>query len=213
MSVTILLVRHGETDWNRRKIFRGIHDVPLNENGRAQARHLAKAMASHKIVAAYSSPLCRSLETANIVLQSHGIEATVHEGLKDFSYGDWTGLEDGVVAKRWPEEHACWISEPAKARPPGGDTLEDVFHRASACLESIVKEHAGQTVALFSHRVVNKVLILGMLSLGLERFNFIRQDNCCVNEFERIETGYIAVRLNDTCHIRQAGTELLKVDF
>jgi broad specificity phosphatase PhoE len=213
MSTTLLLIRHGETAWNREKIFRGVYDVPLNENGRTQARHLAKALTSRKIDVAYSSPLSRARETAQIVLEPHGIEATVHEGLRDFDYGQWTGLQDHVVVSQWPKEHARWMSTPHQACPPDGDTLQIVFDRAFDAVEEIAQKHAGQTIALFAHRVVNKLLVLGMLTLGLERFAFIRQDNCCLNEFQHTAQGYVVTGLNDTSHIRQGGTDLLKADF
>ena len=213
MATTILLIRHGETAWNRGKIFRGVYDIPLNENGCTQARQLAKALASRRIDNAYSSPLSRAKRTAQIVLESHEIEAIVHEGLKDFNYGQWTGLEDEVVARRWPEEHNCWIATPHAIRPPGGETLREVFDRAFDVVEEIAQKHNGQTVAIFAHRVVNKLLVLGMLTLELERFPFIRQDNCCFNEFEWTEKGCVVINLNDTSHLRQAGIDLLKADF
>jgi broad specificity phosphatase PhoE len=213
MPTTILLIRHGETAWNREKIFRGVYDIPLNENGRAQASHLARALASRSIDVAYSSPLSRARETARIVLEPHGIQAAVHEGLKDFNYGKWTGLQDELVASKCPEEHACWTAEPHKVRPPDGDTLQEVFDRAFDALEEIAQKHDGQTAALFAHRVVNKLLVLGMLTLSLERFPFIRQDNCCLNEFEWTAKSYIVINLNDVGHIRRAGTDLLKTDF
>jgi len=213
MLASILLIRHGETAWNREKIFRGTYDVPLNENGRAQARHLAKALASRKIAVAYSSPLSRARETAQIALEPHGIEATIHEGLRDFNYGQWTGLQDHVVANKWPEEHTLWLTAPHQARPPDGDTLQTVFDRAFDAVKQIAQQHDGQTIALFAHRVVNKLLILGMLTLRLERFAFIHQGNCCLDEFQRTAQGYIVTSLNDTSHIRQGGTDLLKADF
>jgi broad specificity phosphatase PhoE len=213
MPTTILLIRHGETAWNREKIFRGVYDIPLNENGRAQASHLARALASRSIDVAYSSPLSRARETARIVLEPHRIQAAVHEGLKDFNYGKWTGLQDELVASKWSEEHARWTAEPHKVRPPDGDTLQEVFDRAFDALEEIAQKHDGQTAALFAHRVVNKLLVLGMLTLSLERFPFIRQDNCCLNEFEWTAKSYIVINLNDVGHIRRAGTDLLKTDF
>jgi broad specificity phosphatase PhoE len=133
--------------------------------------------------------------------------------LADFNYGEWTALNETAVAREWPEEHTRWTVAPHISHPPGGDTLRDVFDRAYESVDRIAQKHSGQTVALFAHRVVNKLLILGMLTLGLERFPFVRQDNCCVNEFERTEKGYVVISLNDTAHIRQAGTDLLKADF
>ena len=213
MGTTILLVRHGETAWNRSKIFRGVYDIPLNDNGRAQAQALARLLANRSIDAAYTSPLSRATETAQIVLQPHGIEANVHEGLKDFNYGLWMGLEESEVVRRWPDEHYDWITTPHTIRVPGGDTLQDVFHAAFAALEDSVHKHTDQTIALFAHRVVNKLLVLGVLRLGLERFPFIRQDNCCLNEFQWIGQDYIVINLNDVSHLRQMGTALLEEDF
>ena len=213
MSTSILLIRHGETAWNRGQIFRGAYDVPLNDNGRAQARQLATAAAWRQIDAAYTSPLSRAVETAQLVLAPHGLAAKVHAGLTDFNYGQWTGLQDDAVAEKWPEEHARWGAAPHTLRVPGGDTLAQVFDQAFAGLEQIAREHDGQTVALFAHRVVNKLLVLGVLGLALERFPLIRQDNCSLNQFERTDKGYVIVCLNDTSHLRQGGAELLEADF
>lgn len=213
MATVILLVRHGETDWNREELFRGTHDVPLNHNGREQARWLGMALKSEKIDAAYTSPLSRAVETAKIVLKSHGIEAMMHEGLLDFNYGDWTGLKETHVASRWPDEHTMWKSHPHSVRVPGGDTLQDVFDRSFNAMEMLVREHVDETVALFAHRVVNKLLIIGSLGLALDRFPFILQGNCCINRLKWTERGYLIECLNDTAHVRNAGTDLLEIDF
>lgn len=213
MATTILLIRHGETAWNRGKVFRGTHDVPLNDNGREQARLAGEALRSRTIDAAYTSALSRAAETAQIVLAAHGVTAAVDPGLLDFNYGDWTGKEDARVARDWPAEHAAWTSQPRSLRVPGGDTLEEVFGRAFGAMEKIAVEHAGQTVALFAHRVVNKLLVLGALGMELDRFPFIIQGNCCINEFERIDRGYIINCVNDTAHIRNAAADLLDADF
>ena len=213
MSTTLFLIRHGETAWNRDKIFRGSFDIELNENGRNQARLAAQALESRPIDAGYTSPLSRAAETARIVLESHQVTALSHEGLLDFDYGDWTGKPDIEVAQQWPAEHALWNSHPDQVRVPGGDTLEEVSARAFAALEQIAARHDNQTVALFSHRVVNKLLIMASMGLGLERFPFIIQGNCSINQLERIPEGYLIHALNDTSHMRNASAELLETDF
>jgi broad specificity phosphatase PhoE len=213
MAATIVLIRHGETAWNRKKVFRGTYDIPLNDNGRRQAELLAGALQRYKIEAAYTSPLSRARETADIALQNRDIEAVPEPGLIDFSYGDWTGLEEADVAKRWPDEHHAWITRPETLRVPGGDTLAEVHEKAFGAMEEIAVRHDGQTVALFAHRVVNKLLVLGALGLELRRFGFIRQDNCCTNEFERTNDGYVIVSLNDTSHLRRDGVKVLTADF
>ena len=213
METTLLLIRHGETAWNRQKIFRGTHDVPLNDNGREQARLASRSLVKRQIDAAYSSPLCRATETAEIVLKPHGICAAECEGLRDFNYGRWTGMADQEVAKKFPDEHAQWTVAPHTLRPPDGDTLAEVSARAMSAVEEIVARHDGQTVGLFAHRVVNKLLVLGMLGLGLERFRFIRQDNGCIDEFQCVDGGYVIISLNDVSHIRGGDADLLQADF
>jgi broad specificity phosphatase PhoE len=213
MTTEILLIRHGETDWNREKIFRGTHDVPLNDNGREQARLVEMALRSEKIDVAYTSPLSRAAETARIVLEPQHIEATMHEGLLDLSYGDWTGLKEPDVARQWPEELAEWKAHPHTARIPGGDMLKDVFDRVFNTMEAIARQHVDETVVLFAHRVVNKLLIVGALGLSLDRFPVIIQGNCGINRLKWTESGYLIESINDTSHIRNAGVDLLEVDF
>ena len=213
MSTTIILVRHGETRWNLGNIFRGIYDIPLNDNGRDQARLTAEALKAYPINAAYTSPLSRAVETARIVLGPHNIEAKLHEGLQDMDYGEWTEKEDTEVAQKWPKAHAEWNFRPHTVRPPGGSTLQEVYDRAFTAMEGLASQHDGGTVALFSHRVINKLLILGALGLGLERFPFIVQGNCCFNELELTKRGYIIKSLNNTSHITSTGTDVLQADF
>ena len=213
MSTAIFLIRHGETAWNRGKIFRGKYDVELNENGRKQAGLAAGALQGRPIDAAYTSPLSRAAETARIALAGHDITARNHEGLLDMDYGDWTGIADSEVATRWPDEHNQWTTTPHEARIPGGETLAEVSRRSLATLEEIAAKHDGQTVAVFAHRVVNKLLVMACLDLGLERFPFIIQGNCSINEMVRTPAGYVIQALNDTAHMRNAGTDLLTADF
>jgi len=213
VSTTILLIRHGETRWNRQKVFRGTFNVALNENGRRQACLTADALKPCRIDVGYSSPLSRAVETARIVLAAHGVEPVVHDGLLDFDYGQWTGKADSEVARLWPSEHALWGSQPHRVRVPGGNTLREVSERAFVAVEQICAQHDGKTVALFSHRVVNKLLIIACMGLGLDRFGFIVQGNCCINRLERTAGGYVIQTLNETSHIRSGGGELLDFDF
>ena len=213
MSTTILLIRHGETEWNRDKRFRGTHDVPLNDNGRRQADLLGEALRGRQIDAAYTSPLSRAVETAERALAGHQVEPMVDERLLDFCYGDWTGLPDAEVARRWPREHEAWTHRPHTVRPPAGNTLEEVYKAAFGAMEQLAEKRDDRTVALFAHRVVNELLVLGVLGLAVDRFGFIRQDNCCLNEFRRVEGGYVVIALNDTSHLRQAGAGVLTDDF
>ena len=105
------------------------------------------------------------------------------------------------------------ISHPESVRAPGGNTLKEVYDLAFSAMEEFASKHENQTVAIFAHRVVNKLLVLGAMGLGIDRFPFIRQDNSCSNEFERTKEGYVICSLNDTCHIHQGNVEVLTEDF
>lgn len=209
----IILVRHGETAWNRQQVFRGTADMPLNENGRAQARLLGMRLRDRKITIAYVSPLLRAVETAEIALGQRGVKIVPDERLMDFCYGDWQGLQEVEVMQRWPTEYENWVSRPESIRAPGGNTLAEVFQAAFGAMQEIAARHRGETVLILAHRVVNKLMVLGALGLSLERFSFIRQDNCSINEFEWCEQGYVVVSINDTCHLHGHGVDLLAMDF
>ncbi len=213
MSTKILIIRHGETAWNRDRIFRGTYDIVLNENGKQQARLVAQALKGIRIDAAYTSPLSRAKESAQIVTETHGISPVIHDGFIDMDYGEWTGKKDSEVAKLWPDDHDAWTTNPHTVRPPGGTTLKEVFNNSFTAMEELAEKHNGETIAIFAHRVVNKVLVIGALSLELERFPFIIQGNCCINEIERVQSGYLIQAINDVSHIKNAGADLLQADF
>jgi len=213
MSTKIFIIRHGETAWNRGQKFRGIYDIPLNENGKQQAKLAAQSLKNIKIHAAYTSPLSRAKESAEIITRFHSISPVIHNGFIDMDYGKWTGKENSEVAKLWPDDHAAWITNPHTVRPPGGTTLKEIFNNSFTAMEELAKRHDGETIAIFSHRVVNKLLIIGALSLGLERFPYIIQGNCCINQIERIPSGYLIRSINDVSHIKNAGIDLLQADF
>lgn len=213
MSTKILIIRHGETAWNRGNIFRGTYDIPLNENGKQQARLVAKALSDRKLDAVYTSPLSRAKESAEIVTECHGISPVIHDGFLDLDYGEWTGKEDSEVAQLWPNEHEAWTTKAHTVRPPSGTTLKEVFDKSFSAMEELAEKHDGETIAIFAHRVVNKLLVMGALSLGLECFPFIIQGNCCINEVERVKHGYLIQSINNVSHIENSGIDLLATDF
>ena len=163
MNTCILLIRHGETEWNKSERFRGTYDIPLNDNGQSQAKTLAWALRDKNITVACTSPLSRAVETAKISLPDRNIQILTDERLKDIDYGDWTGLKKSEVAQRWPEEYHVWTSRPALTNIPGGETLKQSFDRSYSAMNEIAKRYKGHTVAIFAHRVINKLLLLGAM--------------------------------------------------
>ncbi len=122
----VLLVRHGETDWNRKEVSRGRIDVKLNQNGREQAKSLAKATGIYRIDAIYSSPLSRSLETAKMVADMHSLDVKVANGFIDIHYGQWQGLGHEKVKEEYPELYLL-LNDICHLRQTTGNTLESDF--------------------------------------------------------------------------------------
>jgi len=199
----IILVRHGQTEWNRVERFRGRADVPLNETGRAQAELTARRIAAEwRPMAVYSSPLLRAVRTAEVIAGHFDLPVQVHPDLTDINYGKWQGLTPDEVREQWPKMIDDWYNKPASIRIPGGETLEELRSRALGAIDELVKRHDGQTIVVVGHTVINRIILLGVLGLGNDRFWRLRQDTCAINSFEAEGDDFTLVSLNDTFHLR-----------
>jgi len=199
----IILVRHGQTEWNRVERFRGRADVPLNETGLAQAAATGRRVAAEwRPAAVYSSPLNRALRTAEAIARHFGLPVLPHPGLLDIHYGEWQGLTPDEVRQRWPEIARDWYEAPHLARIPGGETLDELRSRGLAAVNELGARHEGGTIVLVGHTVINRIILLAVMGLGNDRFWRLRQDTCAINVFEAEGGDFTIVSLNDTCHLR-----------
>lgn len=210
--VKIILIRHGETDWNREQIFRGRIDISLNEVGLAQARAVQEALKDVPIDVVYASPLLRAFETARILSENRDCEVVKEEGVIDINFGKWQGLSHHRVKEEYKELYHTWLSKPHTVTFPDGESLTQVRERSVKALERVIKDHLGKTLAVVSHRVINKVLLCNGLGLELSRFWYIKQDTCAINMFELRDGNYYVTLLNDTCHLKRVH-ERSHVDF
>ncbi len=201
----ILLIRHGETEWNAAELFRGRADIALNENGIRQAELLAEYLEAKQIDAISSSRLRRARKTAEIIAGRHGREVKSAGGLIDIDFGEWQGLSHREVKDRYEELYTTWINHPDRVRFPGGESLGEVRQRAQALVNKLVTEYEGRTVVLVSHRVVNKVLICALLGLDDAHFWNIRQDTCGITTFSYENGQFILTRHNDTSFLESMG--------
>ena len=198
-----VLVRHGQTEWNRIERFRGRADVPLNETGLAQAEATGRRVAAQwQPAAIYSSPLSRAIKTAEAIGRYVDLPVKIHPDLTDIDYGDWQGLTPEEARNRWPGEIDAWYNQPHLAHIPGGETLDDLRARAMKMVTELVGSHPRKTLVLIGHTVINRIILLGVLGLGNERFWRIKQDTCAINVFEAEGGDFTLVSLNDTCHLK-----------
>jgi broad specificity phosphatase PhoE len=175
--VRVYLVRHGETEWNRRGIFQGTTDVPLNAAGRAQAAELARALDGVRFDAAYTSPLSRARQTAQAVLAGRDVPLDALPELREISYGLWQGRGFVPAGRCSAGLEWRWRHSPWQVRFPGGESLNDVHRRAAPVLDGIVAAHPAETVLMSGHGHLNRVLLIHALGLPPERFWHIDQRN------------------------------------
>ena len=146
---TILLARHGETDWNREGRFQGWADPPLNATGRAQAVDLSVQLMAEELAAVYSSPLRRAYETAEVVAASRGLEPVTVDALREVDVGSWSGLSRAEIEQRFPEQYARWLDYGQGWED--GETYEQMGDRVVGALQELAEARDGQRILAVTH--------------------------------------------------------------
>ncbi len=139
--VTLVVWRHGQTDYNTERRFQGQSDVPLNEAGRQQAAEAARYLAALGPSAIFSSDLSRASATAAALARLTGLPVQLDKDLRERSGGLWEGLTETEISERFPVERATWT-------PPEGESAATVADRASAALERIADSMPGGSLAV-----------------------------------------------------------------
>lgn len=203
----LLLVRHGETDWNRQTRFQGGIDIPLNDNGRQQAQKAAELLKNVPLNFAFSSPMQRPKETAEIMLQYHPhIQLQLQDGLREISHGLWEGKLEAEIEQAYPGELHRWRTVPAQVQMPEGENLQQVWERAIAAWHSILVSAENQplTGLVVAHDATNKALLCHILGLELNHFWNFRQGNGAVSviDYPQGLTGLPVLQaMNITTHL------------
>ena len=210
----LYLVRHGETESNRRGLALGQDDVPLNEHGLWQAERVGRALASEPLSAVYSSPLRRAPATAEAVAVHHGREVQVEERLHEMDHGDVDGLTGAEIQERFPEFLERWRhDDPADLRMPGGETFREAQVRMLAAAEDIASRHTESEVVVVSHNLSLHTLLCEALGVPLSAFRSFRIDLASLSVAELREGGtWSVVTLNERCHLAAAGDSPLVDD-
>ncbi len=168
--MNLILIRHGETDWNRIGRCQGVADIVLNENGKKQARELAHSLRDHNIKAIYSSDLKRAHETAQHIAEHHNITVQLEPGLQEMNQGDLEGLSFPDIRDRYAEVLKQWRESPETLRLPSGESLVEVQNRAWRVFEKVHQNHIGETVVAVSHNLTIITLLCKITGVGLKGF-------------------------------------------
>lgn len=173
----LLLVRHGQTDWNIERRVMGHLSIPLNATGRAQAKALAKGLKEVPIDAVYTSLQQRACETAKIFLKDRDSTPLVEDGsFSEINYGDWVNRLFSEVS-----ELEKYFAKPTTVAIPNGENLFDVQKRAVSAIEKIREKHEGGRVMAISHADVIKLVLLHYFGLSIDDMYKMRIDNCSLS--------------------------------
>jgi len=206
----IYLIRHGLTQWNTGGIFRGRHDIPLSDMGRRQTHMLGKYLAEESkgesnkknFGTMYTSPLSRAHETATIIAEYTGSKVVPENRLTDVNFGNWQGKNVSQVKEQYPDLYKTYKEHPEEASFPEGETLQECFLRCSQGFFELVRPSKGSFM-LVSHRVVLKLVLIGVLQLPLSAFWRIQLDTCSISTIGKSNDMLIIKKINSTCHLSE----------
>jgi probable phosphoglycerate mutase len=203
--MNLLIVRHGETTWNREGRYQGRTDVPLSDEGEAQAHALGKRLAGLPITIALTSPLARTRRTAEAVLGDRKVALEAEAALIEISHGKWEGQLASDIEHSHAEMFGTWRTRPDRHVPAGPDaeTLGDVEERAWPVLvRTCARLGADETALIVAHDAVNRVLLCRVLGLPLTRVWTFRQSPASLNVLSGASLAELqVVRLNDAEHV------------
>jgi probable phosphoglycerate mutase len=199
-TVTALL-RHGQTPMSVQKRYSGRTDAPLTEVGVQQAAAAAKRLASAGLGVIVTSPLLRTVQTAQAVAAVTGAAVVTDDGFRETDFGAWEGLTFAEVRERWPAEISAWLADPDVA-PPGGESFTDVSARVTEALDRVLAARAGQTVLIVSHVTPIKMLVAAALLAPPAALYRMHLDVAALSEIDWYADGPAVLRsFNDTSHL------------
>lgn len=203
----VLLVRHGQSKGNAERRFGGHTATPLSARGHKQAEATARILKSESITAIYSSDLARAMDTAKPLAKLTGLQVNVTNAFRERDVGVMEGLTFEDAAQQHPEQYAALLRRDFEYVLMGGESYRQLLDRARQKLDSIIDEHRGGRIAVFSHTGTICILalhLMGALDAPELKPVWISSGNCGITKFELRDDGFVRVLVvNDTSHLAQ----------
>lgn len=205
----LLIVRHGETDWNREGRWQGHAGPGLNDLGRRQAAAIAARLVHEAPAALVSSDLARAIETAAAIGERSGLEARIDPRLREVDVGEWSSLTRAEVAERYPEAYRQW-EHGRNAGYPGGETLQELQERCQAAVDDLLEREDGRTTVVVAHGGSIRAMIGSVLDLDAGRLRLLATGrNCSLSIIESRSGDRRVVSVNDDGHLAPELTAII----
>ena len=205
MRTTLYLNRHAASPANleRPAKLQGCRTNPdLAAVGVRQAAATSDFLAVRPIDFVYSSPLKRALRTAEIIAEPHGLNPVAVEALTECDVGAWEGRSWEEIRASEPDDYARYHADPSAHGYRGGENFQQVHDRAARAVDEILTRHAGATVVVVSHHIVNRTYLAGVLGLGPARARAVSLDNCGISIVVRDDSKTKVATLNVAFHLQ-----------
>jgi probable phosphoglycerate mutase len=203
----LIIVRHGESEWNKIGRYQGQEDAALSDLGQRQAKALAGRLQTEKIHAIYASPLQRAANTARAIAEFHpDVPFHTENALLEIHHGDWQGLYSPDVKARYGTELREWQLYPTRSQMPNGESFSNILKRVVDFKERIEADHTGETILLSTHDVVVKILVADALGINMDRINRLWITNASISVIEYGNDLPYLVSLSEACHLGKLAT-------
>ena len=197
----VYIVRHGETEWNAQGRIQGHSDIPLSDNGRAQAQSVARRLSGIPFSVAYASDISRTHETAQIILGATAPALHTTPQLREYSKGVFEGLTVDEYARQYPDQYQASLQNDLDFAPTGGETIRETSIRMSRFVDETLQNHQDETTLVVGHGGSLRSLIVALLALPLEaNWKFV-MDNCALSLVHTYPNNAVLHLYNDTAHL------------
>lgn len=199
----IIIIRHGETEWNKTGRFQGHSDVPLSGEGRMQAEVLGRNLALNRVDAIYASDLTRAMETAAPLAARFGLSIIPDPLLRELNFGAWEGRTFSDVNAEDPDAMKRFYNDPERVDIPNSEPFPNFQRRVAGRVREIVVQQRGKRVVIVSHGASIRILLADILGMPIRSIWHVSQLNTAVNKIRFEDDGFAVVTLmNDTSHLR-----------
>ncbi len=197
----LLLVRHGQTEGNKKRLYQGWTDTQLTEKGLQQAKRLALRLKDRKFDYIYSSPLERALNTARAVNEYHNLKIRTVDNIKEIHFGDWENLSGEELEKLYPDYIERWGKGCATYSAPGGESLEAAYARINPWFEGLIKDNPKGNILVVSHAGAIRAIISHLVGRGIEGHRNYMVKNCSISTINVCDGFPVLTGLNDISHL------------